>query len=197
MNLDPNQIAETIDRLIKANLKSSGHTYKRGIVSAFSHQTADVKVEGNTTATQGIICIDSYKPFIGDKVLILSIGESGANLIVLGKLTDTPKVTKWNNIAFQNGAANWGSGWPTFQYRKGSDGRVQMKGLVKNSNTTGQVIGTLPAGFRPSFNMHIAVLGDSGLASVHVNSNGDLIYRSGSGSTGWHSWDNVSFQAEQ
>lgn len=194
---NPNDIAEIIDRLIKANLKTSGHTFKRGIVSARNEQTADVKVEGNTTATQGIICIDAYKPFVGDKVLILSIGESGANLIVLGKISDTPKTSKWKDLSFLNGAANWGGGWPTLQYRKSSDGRVQMKGLVKNTNATGQAVAILPPGFRPSFNLHVIVLGSDGLASVHVQADGTLIYRSGAGSTGWHSWDNVSFQAEQ
>ena len=86
---DPNDIATTIKRLVdSATEKLSQRTYKRGIIASVSGSKASVYVEGNTTATPGVITLGTYQPKPNDKVLLLSIGETGANLVILGPLAD-------------------------------------------------------------------------------------------------------------
>lgn len=86
--MNPNEIADIIERMVrKANDSLINRTYKRGEVSAVSGQVASVYIEGNTTATVGIPCLYSYTPVIGHIVLIVSIGDTGANLVVIGRLS--------------------------------------------------------------------------------------------------------------
>lgn len=80
-------MARTINELIeKSNDKSLNRTFKRGIVGTVTGQYADVFIEGNSVSTKKILSLASYQPFEGHKVLVLSIGDSGTNLLILGRL---------------------------------------------------------------------------------------------------------------
>lgn len=85
--MNANDIADIIEQQIaKATDRLAERTYKRGIISAVSGRKADVKIEGNTVATKGVICLGSYSPVVGHKVLVLSIGRTGANLVIMGSI---------------------------------------------------------------------------------------------------------------
>ena len=96
--LDANRIAAIFEQQIDAKInRLQNRTYKRGVVTAVSGAKADVEIEGNPVATQGIPSLVSYVPHVGDKVVILSIGTTGANLLILGSLTDdsaTPRISR-------------------------------------------------------------------------------------------------------
>lgn len=101
--------------------------------------------------------------------------------------------TAWTATpAFQNGWANYGSGYQVAQYRKIGD-IVYLRGFIKgtvNANT----IFILPAGFRPVAYVH--TIGPNGSAGgwsqIRVGPGGDLVNMIGDGST-WVSIDMVSF----
>lgn len=85
--IDPNALAEIIEQMVtRATEKIYNRTYKRGEVSAINGQFADVYVEGNPVATTNLPALYSYTPVVGHKVLIVSIGTSGANLVIMGRL---------------------------------------------------------------------------------------------------------------
>ena len=87
MNIDPNELASIIEAMVKkATTNIVNRTYKRGTIATINGQFANVYVEGNTTATANIPALFSYVPVVGHKVLIVSIGETGANLTILGRL---------------------------------------------------------------------------------------------------------------
>jgi hypothetical protein len=79
-----------------------------------------------------------------------------------------------------NSWVDFGSGWATASYRKDSTGTVHLSGRIKDGTTTsGTVLFTLPAGFRPpttaTFIVPISPDGTSGL--IEVATNGDVIAR--------------------
>lgn len=87
MNIDPNALAETIEQMVNKGIeKIYNRTYKRGEIAAINGQFADVYIEGNTVATLKVPALFSYTPVIGHKVMIVSIGTTGANLVILGRL---------------------------------------------------------------------------------------------------------------
>jgi hypothetical protein len=64
-----------------------------------------------------------------------------------------PVQGKWQAPTFQNSWENYevAGTWIPAAYRKGMDGRVTIRGLVKHAGATGtSTIFTLPIGFRPS-----------------------------------------------
>lgn len=109
-----------------------------------------------------------------------------------------PTTSGWTTLPL---TAGWQvfdtTGHSTNQYRKGSDGIVTVKGLIKNGNTTpGTVIATLPAGFRPKERLCIVGVAGSAHSRIDILSNGQIII-GGYANSGWTSLDNISFIAEQ
>lgn len=87
MNLDPNALADIIERMVKkATDGVVNRTYKRGVIASVAGQVVSVNIEGNAVATSGVICLSHYVPAVGHKVLIASIGDTGANLVVIGRI---------------------------------------------------------------------------------------------------------------
>ena len=83
---DAQLMARTIQDLIEKNQESFARMFKRGIIADHDGQYADVYINGSPIATEHILCVDSYQPVIGDKVMILSIGTTGANHLIVGGL---------------------------------------------------------------------------------------------------------------
>lgn len=84
------------------------------------------------------------------------------------------------------------------QYRKNSDGIVSLRGLIKSGTaTSGTVIYTLPAGYRPSTNIICSqVTYPDDFGRVDVSSTGQVIVREGV-ATNWLSLAGCDFLAEQ
>lgn len=88
--MEPDKIAALInEQVIKAVSAVANKTFYRGVISAIKGRTVDVFIEGNTTAIPNIACLDGYNPAVGHKVLVLSIGLSGTNFLVVDKIDDT------------------------------------------------------------------------------------------------------------
>ena len=93
MNGDVNEIASIIENLVNDSTdKIRNKTFKRGIIDEIvtENQYCSVFVEGNSTSTPDVLSLASYKPFSGDKVLMVSIGSTGANLLILGSIEASP-----------------------------------------------------------------------------------------------------------
>ncbi len=83
--MNPQQIAEVISKEIDARLGGMvDSAYLRGVITAVDGATCSVKIEGATTAMVGIPTIGSYKAIVDDQVLVINIGRTGANFVVIG-----------------------------------------------------------------------------------------------------------------
>lgn len=136
--MDPERIAEIIKSEIDKRFNIlAKKTYYRGEIDAVNGQFADVLIEGSTTPHPNIMALDGYTPKIGDKVLILSIGVTGSNYVILGSLNEDPTL----NISVDS------NGWTVYdygsfkQYRKKGSTAVSMGG---NGWIHGGVAITLP-----------------------------------------------------
>lgn len=101
MRITANELAQIINsRVSKAVEALNQNTFKRGVVSAVSADLryVDVKIEGNTTALPNIICIETYRPRLDDRVLLLSIGSTGTNYVCLGALDPATDNQGWQEI---------------------------------------------------------------------------------------------------
>ena len=99
-----------------------------------------------------------------------------------GPTQDTP----WTGVTFQNGWANYGSGYQTCQYRKIGD-VVQLRGVA--TNATGNTVAfTLPAGYRPPAVVELTThTGAAALARITVDSIGQCTLQ-GAGNVWIGSW---------
>jgi hypothetical protein len=137
-----------------------------------------------------------------------STGNSGATHIA-----DHDALHTWYNAATSNGddLNGWGdwvaftgsyngtwadygdAAWHNAAYRKHSDGRVELRGLVKNG-VFGTSIFSLPTGYRPALHITLVTISDGEvLGRVTIESGGDIIHISGA--TTWYSLNNISFDS--
>lgn len=114
----------------------------------------------------------------------------------------TPAYTEF---AYASGWSSYQSGWGAAGYTKTPDGVVVLTGLIKNSSgatkAQGNVIFTLPAGYRPSINKRFAVVYGGGGASIaaylDIVANGTAYISSNSITLNeWVSVSGVTFLAE-
>lgn len=108
-----------------------------------------------------------------------------------------PTTSSWTTLLpLQSGWVPYDSGHTQPNYRKGSDGIVNVKGLIR-SGTTGvnDVIATLPPGYRPKERICIAGVAAGQHSRIDIRANGQIVVLNASSS--WTSLDNISFIAEQ
>lgn len=85
----------------------------------------------------------------------------------------------WHTLILQHG---WATGAPTYNdpsYRVNALGAIEFKGLCTGgTHTTGTVVATLPAGYRPAATVQINGSGDGTISPftvvLHVAPNGDI-----------------------
>jgi hypothetical protein len=100
-NDNSKEIANIIDNLItQANDKSINKTFRRGIVESVSGVYVNVYIEGSKTPTRNIIKLNSFSPAVGQKVLVLSIGDTGSNLLCIGSMGElaVDKIAVGNHV---------------------------------------------------------------------------------------------------
>jgi len=139
------------------------------------------------TITAASVTMDGYQ--------YRAIFTNSAGSITSAAARLTVNSLTWANLNLQNGWTAYNSGYSTPSYIKTSDGIVALRGLVSNagSPTDGQIIATLPEGYRPSGSLIFpASTAPSSYARLDINANGDIVYRTG-GSSSWISLDNVRF----
>ncbi len=87
--MNPRQIAQLVgDEITKRLLRLDTKTFQRGIVSATAGNRATVAIEGAAGTIPNILCMTGYSPKIDDKVLVLSIGSSRSNFLIVGRLDE-------------------------------------------------------------------------------------------------------------
>lgn len=102
--------------------------------------------------------------------------------------------TPWQNLTLQNGWQHH----PDFsrvQYSKSFDGIVYLRGTAFKGRTTPEtVIGTLPAGFRPSESIYVTGINNSFTGAVlAVLKEGGIVVKANVDAT-WLNFDNISFK---
>lgn len=152
---------------------------------------------------------DNYtRPFDGigvDKygyIVSKGLGTTGYSAInALYYPNNTSANSGWTNLTMSNAWVPYGGGFAIPQYKKGSDGVVTLKGLVKNTVFTstcppGNVIAVLPAKFRPEAGKTYVYLTYSAArwGRVDINSSGQIICRSATGT--WTALEGIHFVAE-
>ena len=100
---------------------------------------------------------------------------------------------------------NYSTSYNSAQYTKATDGLVTVRGLVKGGNATvGQVIGTLPAGYRPGKRYIFATEGVIAPASeanqadarIDIDTSGNIIFYASGLSNSWVSLEGIHFIQE-
>lgn len=86
---NPTEIAKIIQHYVEKEGKKTTTSFRRGVVASTIGQYADVRMDGSAAITPRIFSLGSYTPKANDKVLVLSIGNSGTNLLILGKINTT------------------------------------------------------------------------------------------------------------
>lgn len=111
----------------------------------------------------------------------------------------------WNAVTFLNSWANFEAAGTnmTAGYRKASDGRVTLRGLVKHEGSltglVGSTIFTLPESFRPSKNLVFPSVFASGsliTATTSIASNGEVSFVPNSTAVISYTPINFSFYAD-
>lgn len=101
------------------------------------------------------------------------------------------------SITLSNGWVNQGSPWKTPFATLSADGFVTLEGLVTGGAVAvGTVIGTLPAGMRPTADLVFVVATNGGSTKLTVNSSGQIVAGPNVGADGtWTSFAGISFLA--
>lgn len=113
----------------------------------------------------------------------------------------TVSIEPWHEVgaagepAPSGGWVNYGSGYPTAAFKKYPDGRVRLKGLVKNG-TLGQPIFTLPVGYRPpdpapGAQLIFATVATSAFGEIRIGPDGLVVVQAGT--TTFVSLDGIEF----
>lgn len=125
----------------------------------------------------------AYDPS-NNRFVITEAGVSDRLLIADGgTFTFTGNFGGWTALPFTNSGgttwANFGAPWQTGRYRKVGD-IVYLEGLVKRTAGSGNIIATLPTGYRPA-NFHVfpTIASSNTLAVIEVQPDGDIQYNAG------------------
>ena len=102
--------------------------------------------------------------------------------------------TPWQNLPLQNGWSHHQQ-YNDVQFSKTFDGVVYLRGSANKGKTVNEtVIGTLPAGFRPTQTLFVSALNNSyTVAVLGIYSNGNIVVK-GNVDSNWLNFDNVSFK---
>lgn len=107
--------------------------------------------------------------------------------------TASKTIPPWATCGLQNGWINFGGAHATAEFTKTTSNVVMLKGLVQNgSTTTGDVICTLPVGYRPSYRLLFSVaVGGTIVGRIDIDTSGNVIYMYGNNT--WVNLSTISF----
>jgi len=100
----------------------------------------------------------------------------------------------WQSPTLANGWIYYGAPFHTPGYMKDTLGFVHLAGLVKNG-VVGYNVFTLPTGYRPGSTIGFATYCSTGIASVYIDSGGNVTFPSGA--NGFVFLDGITFMAGQ
>jgi hypothetical protein len=141
-----------------------------------------------------------------DALVVLKNGKTGIGNATPSEALDVTGNIKLSgsiqNEAFQgptllNSWIDYGAPHAAAAYYKDKEGRVHLRGLIKNGTATpGTVLFNLPAGYRPSTSGQLifAVISNNSMGRVDVKPNGDVVIILAT--AGFLSLDGISFRAD-
>lgn len=106
-------------------------------------------------------------------------------------LTDPDTLEGWSAPTFQNAWTNYGSGYATAGYYRQPDGWVRLKGLIRGG-TTNATMFTLPAGYRPPFEVYASVISNGSTARLRITTSG-AVNKTDGGSNDHVGLDGITF----
>ncbi len=173
-------------------------------INGTTRSDALVMLNDGSTTLNGALTIDGDNDGMGSPYT-LPAQDGTANQIMT---TDGNGNVSWSNAVAGTIESpvtpTLNVGWQLFasygavQYYK-HDGRVYLSGAtIKSTNVNpGDVIFTLPVGYRPASNQIFGVHGDPGIVLIEVNVNGDVVIQNSIVSVEkWTSLNGVSFRAD-
>ncbi len=166
-------------------------------VAAGTTQTFTGFISGfNTTSTGDHNKFDPGAKYF-DLIVIANYGGSGNSIIEMVEVQKVATQQGWITPTFQNSWVNYDGGYNPAGYYKDTNGRVYLRGLVRDGTVgTSACIFTLPVGYRPENRELIATQTNSNtIGRVDIQTNGCVTANFGDNS--WFSLDNVSFRAYQ
>jgi hypothetical protein len=122
------------------------------------------------------------------------IVDNAEGTVTSSAATMTVTTTGWTTFTMQNGWGDYGLGYDTNGFRITSAGVVILKGLIMKAGipSSGEVIGNLPLGYRPSETLIFGTSTSSNAAGrVDILSNGNVVFQIGS--QAWFSLENITF----
>jgi hypothetical protein len=128
---------------------------------------------------------------------IVAKGTSPGTALFPNTIYYPSSYASWTALTLQNSWGWYGSIYSTPQYTKSADGVVMLKGLIAAGVTTsGTVIATLPAGYRPAATVLYDGICNNLFCRVDIFANGNIVARTGVSNV-WTSLDTIRFVAEQ
>ncbi len=106
---------------------------------------------------------------------------------------DVHQIDVWHPVTFQNSWENYNPGVTNAAYRKGADGSVEIRGLVKNGVINTPIF-TLPPGYRPAKQLNLPTASNGGFAHFSISVDGTVI--PANGSNVWFSLDVGRFRTD-
>lgn len=104
----------------------------------------------------------------------------------------------WQTPTLQNGWVNYQNpvtNFPGAGYYKDSLGNVHVRGLIKSGTTSSNtLLFTLPAGYRPAYDLHIPIVSNSAAAGLIVKQDGIVQVLYGV-SSNWVDLSSITFRA--
>ncbi|CAL2079026.1 hypothetical protein [Tenacibaculum sp. 190524A02b] len=161
---------------------------------------------GNTTLN-GSLTIDEDNSGIG-RGYTLPAQDGSANQVMT---TDGSGNVTWMNYGLEAvSSPTFGAGWQNYSVSHGNgfedaryyidNGRVYLGGLVRKTSgiNAGEVILTLPIGYRPQKQRIFTVSTEAGIVRVDVAANGNVIFNAPahSGGQNWVSLEGISFRVD-
>jgi hypothetical protein len=171
---------------------ASSSTYLRGdrawaapnYQSAYNKAGAAQTARGAFGATTGIAITDA--PLSTPAQTIIGVAQYGSS--EMGSFIAPTLLNSWANYS-----PGSGGNWEQAGYWKDASGVVHIRGFVK-SGTINTAVFTLPTGYRPTQDIHLATISNDALGKLQVLSNGNVM--AAAGSNVWFSI-HCSFPAEQ
>lgn len=171
-------LAMEIGQQVKPEFKAS--TFRKGIITAVNDNatppTVSLQLSGDTATTiSGVRRLEGYSPVVNQTALVL---KQGSEIMALGHIATQPE-SPWTQVSLNSGFSHDGNSNGNLEYRKvidhGSE-KIQWRGGVNRNS--GNVLCTLPTGFRPSSRRTLltarTAVGGSNDVKVDFNTNGTV-----------------------
>ena len=172
-----------------------------------TQSNALVMLKNGNTRLNALLTIDGDNSGSGASYT-LPAQDGTANQVMA---TDGAGNVTWINYGLETvSSPTFGTGWQNYSVAHGSgfedaryyvdNGRVYLGGLIRKTSgiTTGDIMITLPIGYRPQKQRIFTVSTEAGIVRIDVAANGNVVFNGPSynGGQNWVSLDGISFRID-